>query len=258
MKRRDVRLTTGAHREAFDGFYDAFRDVGGREGWRSSEVLRHFLEAAYRAVRGRVLRGDAWRSNEDEFLKEESRWRDRDRTKTSFAQMLGCLALALAREPVDFVGPVFSEIAADEWMGQFFTPHELSLLIAKMTFGDSREKILGGKPYVTISEPACGVGGMVLAANVALREAGIDVARETYWHAVDVDARAFHACYLQLALTDVSAVVVNGNTLALSAWQVASTPAALAYPKSFEPKHPERALSADLQPQTQLSLPGFR
>ena len=50
--------------------------------------------------------------------------------------------------------------------------------------------------------------------------------------AVKAYARAFHACYLQLALSDVSAVVHHGNTLALECWQEAITPAAIAFPKS--------------------------
>lgn len=238
MKKRHVRLTTAAHREAFDGFYEAFRDVSHREGWRASETLRHYLEAAYLAVRGRTLvpGGEAWRRNEDEFLKAECRWRDPVPTKADLGKMLGAMTLALIREPVDFVGPVFNEIAADSGMGQFFTPHDVSLLIAKMTFGSTRESVLDGKRYVTIAEPAFGVGGMILAACVALREAGIDCARETHWHAVDIDARAYHACYLQLAMTNVSAVVYYGNTLALEAWQSAMTPAALFYPKSFAAK----------------------
>lgn len=238
MKKRDVRLTTAAHREPFDAFYDAFRDVGSREGWRASETLRHYLEAGYLAVRGRTLMpgGEAWRRNEDEFLKAERRWRDPAKTKADLGRMLGAMTLALIREPVDFVGPVFNEIAADSGMGQFFTPHDVSLLIAKMTFGATRESVLGGKPYVTISEPACGVGGMILAACVALREAGVDPARETHWHAVDIDARAYHACYLQLSMADVSGVVLHGNTLGLEAWQAAMTPAAVLFPKSFEPK----------------------
>jgi hypothetical protein len=244
-------LTTSVHREAFDDFYDAFREVGGREGWRSGEALRHFLESAYLAVRGQTLPrgGDAWQKNEDEFLKIESGWRDAARTKADLGRMLGAMTLALSREPVDFVGPVFNEIAADAGMGQFFTPHDVSLMIARMIFGSTRDEILDGKSYITIAEPACGVGGMILAACVALRDVGIDCARETHWHAIDIDARAFHACYLQLALTDVSAFVFHGNALSLEARRSAVTPAAILYPKD-----PGATARAVIPPPTQLSL----
>ena len=75
----------------------AFQDAGRREGWRSSETLRHWLEAAFLAVRGRTLvpGGAAWRKNEDEFLKAERRWREPEKTKADLARMLGAAALAL-------------------------------------------------------------------------------------------------------------------------------------------------------------------
>lgn len=233
MKKRDVRLTTAAHRPAFDSFYEAFRSAQGREGWRSGEVLRYFLEAGYRAVRGRLITGEAWDANEAEYMKIVKFCRNPKETMSDLAVMLGAMTLALSADPVDFVGPVFSEIAADSGMGQFFTPHELSYLIAKLSI-PPREEALADKQYITIQEPACGVGGMILATNVALREAGYDVAREVHWFAVDVDRRAISAAYLQAALTDCSGVFVHGNTLSLETWGTSITPAAFVYPKTFE------------------------
>ena len=120
--------------------------------------------------------------------------------------------LALLAEPVDFIGPVFSELSADAGMGQFFTPHHLSYFMAKAIISDAKA-MLGDKPFITLAEPACGVGGMILAANVVLREAGLDVATRAHWTAIDVDHRAVCGCYLQLSLTDCSADVYRGNSL---------------------------------------------
>ena len=50
MKKRDVRLTTEAHRPAFEVFYDAMRGEESREGWRPSEVLQRFLDAGFGAL----------------------------------------------------------------------------------------------------------------------------------------------------------------------------------------------------------------
>lgn len=146
MKKRNVALNTAAHRPAFDAFAEHFADAGRREGWRSTETLRKFLEAGARATRG----------------------------------------------------------------------------------------ILDEKPFIALHEPACGVGGMILATNAVLRENGVDVAREAHWHAVDVDYRACCGAYLQIALSDASAVVIHGNTLSLDAWSSMVTPAALFYPKRPE------------------------
>jgi hypothetical protein len=242
MKKRDVRLTTSAHREAFDDFYEAFRASGGREGWRSGETLRHFLEAGYRAVRGRLLTGEAFEKNEAEYMSLVGRCRHPQETMRDLSVMLGALALAMIREPVDFVGPVFNEIAADAGMGQFFTPHDLSYLMAKMTLPERIEALKEGRKWMTLQEPACGVGGMLLATNVALREAGFDLAREVHWLAIDVDFRAMAGCYLQASLSDCSAIVVHGDTLRLQEWAATPTPAAVLFPKHFG----ERAASPEI------------
>lgn len=212
MKKRSVVLTTEAHREAFDGFADAMRAAESREGWRSSEVLRHFLDASFYALRGRLLSGEAWEKNEADYMALVGRCRKPTETMGDLSRMMGETARALLAEPVDFIGPVFSELSADAGMGQFFTPHHLSYFMAKATLADAKA-ILGDQPFITLAEPACGVGGMILAANLVLREAGIDVAKRAHWTAIDVDHRAVCGCYLQLSLTDVSADVYRGSSL---------------------------------------------
>jgi hypothetical protein len=232
VKKRDIRLTTDAHREPFGDFYEAFQDIGHKEGWRPGEILRHFLEAGFRAHRGRLLLGAAFDANEAEYMKLVHSCRHPE-TMNRLSIMLGALGVALLREPVDFVGPIFSEIAADAGMGQCFTPFELCRLMAKFTFADRASALRDGRKYITVQEPSCGVGGMILACNLELREAGYDIAREVHWLAVDVDSRAIHAAYLQAVYTDCSGIFIHGNTLTLEQRSATPTPAAVAFPKSF-------------------------
>lgn len=258
MKKRRVNLTTEAHRPAFDDFADALRVAEQNEGWRSSETLRNFLEAGFRAVRSKVLIGDAWDANEAEYMKIVKSCDKPKETMNAMSRMLAALTTALMTEPVDFVGPVFSELSADAGMGQFFTPHHVSYMMAKMTLGDAPRDLMGRKGYLLMSEPCCGVGGMILASNVALREAGIDVPREAHWIAVDVDFRAVCATYLQLSLTDCSAEVYRGNALDLpSTWSGTRTPAAIFYPKRPEPEDdaPAALVALPAPPAGQMELP---
>lgn len=236
MKKRNIRINTEAHREAFDVFADAFKSVESREHWRPGDVLSRFLDAGYRAVRGRLLVGKPWEDNEAEYMRVVKQCReDPKATMGDLARMLAALQMALHAEPVDFIGPVFSELSADGWMGQHFTPHELCMLMARITVpeqpltADTEEC-----GYITLSEPAAGVGAMVLATNVVLRERGVDVAQQAHWLVVEIDHRAMCALYLQLAATDCSAVVVHGNTLSAEPpWAATPTPAAIAFPKKF-------------------------
>ncbi len=236
MKKRRVCLTTEVHRPAFDDFADAMRVAESKEGWRSSEVLRNFLDAAFLAVRGALIVGEAKDKNEADYMAIVASCRHPSETMGALSRMMGATAMALAVEPVDFVGPVFSELSADAGMGQFFTPHHLSYFMAKLIVGDDPMRLVGEKGFVSLAEPACGVGGMILATNVVLREAGLDVARQAHWTAIDVDSRAHRACYLQLAMTDCSADVYRGNALGPPENLVGDrTPAACFFPKKVPP-----------------------
>ncbi len=251
MKKRDVLLNTEAHREAFNGFAEAAGEISRREGSTTYEVVRTFLDASYRALRGRLLFGDAFDANEAAYMKIVGACRYPQETMGDYAKMLAMTTTALLADPIDFIGPVFSAFSASSEMGQFFTPHHLSVLNARMILGDARQ-MLEGKRFIRLHEPACGVGGMVLAANVVMRELGIDVARETHWHVVDVDYRAICGAYIQLCLTDTSATVIHGNTLSLESWGGAVTPAALYFPKRDDEE--AEVLRPSAQPAVQLSL----
>lgn len=236
MKKRNVLLTTEAHRPAFDAFADAFRAIQAREGWRGYEVLSNWLEAAYRAMRGALLRGDAWQKNEDAYMAIVRKCRnDPKATMADICRMTAALTIALEAEPLDFVGPVFSELASDGYMGQFFTPKEVSVMMARMILSDAAE--LTRERVIFCCEPAVGVGGMVLASNHVLREQGVNVSSRVHWQCTDIDFRAVCGAYVQLNLTGASADVIHGDTLRLEAWQATPTMAAIAFPK----RRPERA-----------------
>lgn len=231
MKKRDVILNTQAHRPAFDEFVDLFHEVECHEGMRPFEILGNWMEASYRAHRGAILRfvladEPAWAANEERYMRIAAKCRH-PATMTTFGKMLGALALALETAPIDFIGPVFTSLAADHFMGQFFTPYEVSKMMAEMTLGEPDPE----KPVTFCSEPACGVGGMVLAANEVFRGRGFDIARRVHWDAVDIDARAMHGAFLQINLTGASARVVHGDSLRLDAWEATPTIAAVMFPK---------------------------
>ncbi|MFB1024993.1 MAG: N-6 DNA methylase, partial [Octadecabacter sp.] len=81
----------------------------------------------------------------------------------AFPKLLGLLIEALDSEPRDILGPLYMELEiANKDAGQFFTPPELSDLMANLTFGDELNK-LEHQPFITAGEPACGAGGMILA-----------------------------------------------------------------------------------------------
>ena len=90
---------------------------------------------------------------------------------------------------------------------QFFTPFNISVASASL----GMPEIKNGK--IKIHEPSCGGGGMVLAAAKVLLDKGENYQRVMEVVAQDLDWTSVHMAYVQLSLTGISAVVVQGDTL---------------------------------------------
>jgi hypothetical protein len=134
------------------------------------------------------------------------------------------LVLLLDTEPQDVLGQLYMTLElGNTQAGQFFTPPEISELMARITYGDELQNLT--KPFITLSEPACGAGGMVLAFVKVMLSHGHDPFKRLWVQCQDVDRTAALMCYLQLSLWHVPAVVIVGNTLALEVREAFYTPA---------------------------------
>ena len=80
--------------------------------------------------------------------------------------------------------------------------------------------------FITISEPAAGAGGMVLAVADVIEEQGFDPARHIWVEAVELSRATFHMAYVQIAARGVAGRVIHGNSLSLVTFDQAFTPAA--------------------------------
>lgn len=134
-----------------------------------------------------------------------------------FARMLGCVTLSLDEQRSDFLGRLFMSLElGNAFTGQFFTPFEVSSLMARMSLHDLGPEMLAERAgFITMCEPACGAGGMCIAFADAVAERGLNYQACAHVTAVDVDATAVHMAYIQLSLLHVPAIVVHGNSLSL-------------------------------------------
>ena len=97
---------------------------------------------------------------ENEYLQIVGKYSKED--VNLFCQLLANFIDLLGIEPRDVLGSLYMELELDDNnTAQFFTPHELSILLAKLNYGDQLDNF--NKPIVTLSEPACGAGGMIPA-----------------------------------------------------------------------------------------------
>lgn len=94
-----------------------------------------------------------------------------------------------------------------------------------MTFADSWRRIVNPTDEfadkegpITINEPACGSGAMVIGAVWAMKRQNFDYRNKSFFVAQDIDIRCVWMAYIQLSLYGIPAVVIHGNTLTMEEW----------------------------------------
>ena len=145
-----------------------------------------------------------------------------------FPQMLAELTMAMEYGPDDVLGQVFSELElGNSARGQFFTPYPVCQIMASQLIGDGKElrERSQERGFVTLNEPACGAGAMVIAFAEAMKKSGLNYQSYLHVTAQDVDQRAVHMAYLQLSLMHIPAILILGNTIMLEEREHWYTPA---------------------------------
>lgn len=185
------------------------------------QVFADFCELAALTIYNQRVRFDEERENR--YLETIRRYEKED--ANGMAALLAITTHALAEDPHDFLGQMFMSLElSDHWRGQFFTPYHLCQVMAAMTFDDENiEKTKAGQ-LVSIQEPACGGGAMVIAVAEHVKRQSGDVGFLRV-HAVDVDRTAANMAYIQFSLLGIPAAVYTGNTLTAKMLDVMVTPA---------------------------------
>ena len=153
----------------------------------------------------------AVQTREEEYLEAAKKY-DRDELN-EFGKALGALTSEMEEFPfADLLGPYFCEInskSGRDQRGEYYTPPCISTMMAKMSI-DVDEIVERGLP-LTIGEPACGSGGMVLAiAEEFARAKSVDLMRVT---AQDISRVGCDMAYVNFALWGIPAHIIWGDTL---------------------------------------------
>lgn len=142
----------------------------------------------------------------------------------AFAELMGITLAAHRTGYGDFLGEIAGEAELlNQRNGQFFTPYHLCRLMAKVTIGNMKEQV-ERKGIITISEPACGAGALVIASAEEIAHQGINPAAHVQFDCIDISRDAFNMTYIQLCAQNLQAVVHHGNTLSNEHWEHRPTP----------------------------------
>lgn len=141
-----------------------------------------------------------------------------------FSKLLALLVMGLEEKYQDFLGKVFSlNCFGNARKGQFFTPYHVSKMMAKINCIELKEKI-NQNNFITLSEPCCGSGGMIIAFAEAMREEGHNYQNQLFVEAIDIDETCFKMAYIQLSLLGIPARVMLGDSLAWKFQRILYTP----------------------------------
>lgn len=156
-----------------------------------------------------MVHNKVWKDREQLYIDTARKYKDKELEQ--FAKMFVLLGDALEEEMTDVLGEVYMEAEmGNKYTGQFFTPFHVSELCAKAGI-DLAELPETGR--ISLHEPSCGGGGMVIAACKVLHDAGFDYQRRLDVVAQDLDWKGVYMTYLQLSLIGCRALVVQGDTL---------------------------------------------
>ena len=108
--------------------------------------------------------------------------------------------------------------------GEFFTPYPVAQLTAKMTLLGC-EEVIERQGYLTISEPACGAGSMLIAACEAIADKGYEPEKVMFFEAVDINPLCCHMAFVQCSCLELPGIVCHGDTIKyefLERWETAT------------------------------------
>lgn len=152
--------------------------------------------------------------------------------------LFGLMVCALEAKFHDFLGAIFMELElGDDRNGQYFTPYNVQSLMAKLLMPDVDETIRR-EGFVTVSDPASGAAGMIVAYAEYLLEAGYNPSEQMFGSCIDIDPIAADMAFIQLSLLGIPAEVVTGNTLTMQLSRVRYTP--VYYINNFEKRLEEQ------------------
>lgn len=131
------------------------------------------------------------------------------------AQMLGIITIALEKNPdQDFLGSLYMNLnLGSHWHGQFFTPYNVSRMMAEMNFSGEAKAEAERKGYISVCDPCVGAGAMLIAAANAMRRAKVNYQTQAVFVGQDIDSVVAKMAYIQLSLLGCPGYIIVGNSL---------------------------------------------
>lgn len=125
----------------------------------------------------------------------------------------------------DVLGSLFMELGlGSKHTGQFFTPYHIAQATARALFNKEQiDKQIEKKGYISLCEPSCGGGGMLIAFAEAMYKNGYNPQKQLVVECNDLDVKGVYMTYVQLSLYGIPAIVNHADSLTLSKYDTFKT-----------------------------------
>lgn len=188
---------------------------------RRIEVFNDFCKIFAITLRNQVDK-KGWQDREDDYLRLI-----KDYDTDIIVEIIGKIVIEMDKHPRDILGEMYmSNDSAIKGLGQFFTPSDISDVLARITYNSERtEEAIKDKGFVTLDEPSIGGGVFILSFIERMKMDGYNPQSQLYVSGTDIDRTAVYMSYIHLSLTGIAATITHGNTLTREVWDVWNTPA---------------------------------
>jgi type I restriction-modification system DNA methylase subunit len=202
---------------------------------------RHDIRKVFDAFTRFAACALAAQTREAEYLEEVKHWERQD--LGLFGKALGALVLEMEGRPFeDVLGGYYMEFAlshkGQKWNGEFHTPKPICDLMARMTLGNVESLPTEGP--ITVCEPACGAGAMILSFAEACPP---EIRRRLRVTAIDINRTACDMAFVNTTLWGIPTRVIHGNSLSLECRAAWSNIHWIMPWLSLLPMHPVSAMS---------------
>lgn len=158
----------------------------------------------------------AAQTREAEYLEAVKGW-TQDELQV-FAEALDALTDEMEAKPfTDILGGYYMEFAlstkGQQRNGEFHTPKHICDLMAQIIMGDPAS--LPKEGVITVCEPACGSGAMILSVGQVCPP---EVRRRLRVTAVDISRTACDMAFINTTLWGIPTRVIHGNSLSNEYW----------------------------------------
>src|SRR5690625_4462080 len=152
-------------------------------------IFRDFIILAACSISNSVDKSQ-WKNREKMYMDTISKYEKKEAEK--FAEMLALTVLAYESRMGDFIGELYMSMEfGNKDVGQFFTPYPVSRMMSQLVYSQKKDD-----DVITLNEPACGSGGMIVAFAETMRIDKRNYQTDLKVVCNDLDYDAVRMCYV--------------------------------------------------------------